>query len=78
MRKKLKPLPEQRALVHATCLSQLGELKCLFFFVKICPSWEGYTTMGGGMKGLSPFKRSQVFVCRVIDLQSFVRKCTKG
>lgn len=49
MRKKLKPLPEPRALVHATCLSQLGELK--FFFRKNWSSWEGYSTVEGGGEG---------------------------
>ena len=52
MRKKLKPLPELRALVHATCLSQPGELKFFFFFFrKNWSSWEGYSTVEGGGEG---------------------------
>ena len=52
MRKKLKPLPEPRALVHATCLSQPGELKFFFFFFpKNWSSWEGYSTVEGGGEG---------------------------
>ena len=56
MRKKLKPLPEPRALVHATCLSQLGELKFFFFvFEKIGPAGRVILLWRVGEKGLSPF-----------------------
>lgn len=52
MRKKLKPLSEPRALVHATCLSQLGELKFFFFFFeKIGPAGRVILLWRVGEKG---------------------------
>ena len=56
MRKKLKPLPEPRALVHATCLSQPGESKFFFFFFeKIGPAGGVILLWRVGGEGLSPF-----------------------
>lgn len=37
--------------MHATCLSQLGELFFFFFFREIWSSWEGYSTVEGGGEG---------------------------
>ena len=77
MRKKLKPLTEPRALVHATCLSQLGELK-FSFFEKIGPAGRVTLLWRAGEKGMSPFLAEASFCMSCNRLTMFsIRKCMK-